>query len=143
MTNILQIYVSQTSSIHKSYLHGELTITLFLVENRNNKNENNSPQSYRRRMHLGRNITYNRVSQSLFYQVLNAVSDGGFKRKCSAKHMYTGFEKHMWTSAFLDMNAYIHTEGGNFKTFLKEKSVIALNSCYLFTYKMELSMMSW
>ena len=93
-------------------------------------------------MHLGRNITYNRVSQSLFYQVLNAVSDGEFKRKCSEKHMYTGFEKHMRTSAFLDMNAYIHTEGGNFKTFLKEKSVIALNSCYLFTYKMELSMMS-
>ena len=34
-------------------------------------------------MHLGRNITYECcVSQSVSYEVLNAVSDDEFKRKC-------------------------------------------------------------
>ena len=34
-------------------------------------------------MHLGRNVTYEcSLSQSLFYQVLNVVNDGMFKRKC-------------------------------------------------------------
>ena len=38
-------------------------------------------------MHLGRNITYEcllsqSVSQSVFHEVLNAVSDDVFKRKC-------------------------------------------------------------
>ena len=34
-------------------------------------------------MHSGTNITYEFcVSQSVLYEVLNAVSDGVFKRKC-------------------------------------------------------------
>ena len=31
------------------------------------------------------------------------------------------------------MNAYILTEGGNTKTFLKENYAIALKSCYIIT----------
>ena len=37
---------------------------------------------------------------------------------------------------FIDMNTYILTEGGNFKTFFKENYAIALERCYLFTKKM-------
>ena len=48
----------------------------------NDKNENNSPQSYRRWMHLLMNTCNQSISSSVFYQVLNAVSDGAFKRKC-------------------------------------------------------------
>ena len=38
----------------------ELARTLFPAESTNNKNYNNSPQSSRKRMHLGKNITYER-----------------------------------------------------------------------------------
>ena len=33
-------------------------------------------------MHSGRNITYECTSQSVLYEVLNAVSDDVFERKC-------------------------------------------------------------
>ena len=47
---------------------------LFPVENTNDKNENNSPQSYKRWMHSLMNTCSQSVSQSVFCQVLNAVS---------------------------------------------------------------------
>ena len=58
MGNILSIYVNQTWLKHKSYLRSELARTLFSIESTNNKNQNNSPQTYGRWVHLGRNITY-------------------------------------------------------------------------------------
>ena len=47
-------------------------------------------------MHSGRNITYDEccVSQSMWYEVSNAVSDDVFKRKC----LFNG--KIMFRSAF-------------------------------------------
>ena len=46
----------------------------------------------------------------------------------------------MWASGFseiyIHVNTYLLTEGGrNFKAFLKENYIIALDSCYLFTKK--------
>ena len=38
----------------------KLARTLFPAESTNNKNYNNSPQGFRKRMHLGKNITYER-----------------------------------------------------------------------------------
>ena len=58
MGNILSIYVNQTWLKHKSYLRSELARTLFSIESTNNKNQNNSPKTYGRWVHLGRNITY-------------------------------------------------------------------------------------
>ena len=60
------------------------TLQLYL---KNDKNENNSPQNYRRWMHSLMNTCSSQsvrylMRESVFYQVLNAVSDGAFKRKC-------------------------------------------------------------
>ena len=85
------------------------------------------------------------VSQSVFYQVLNAVSDGAltsilqwrnnisFKKDRYWKACICG-----WRVVFIDMKmrrTHILTKGRSFKTFLKENYVIALNSLYLFTKK--------
>ena len=58
MGNILSTDVNQTWLKHKSYLRSELARTLSSIESTNNKNQNNSPQTYGRWVHLGRNITY-------------------------------------------------------------------------------------
>ena len=82
MGNILHIDVNQTSLKHKSYIpYNELARTLFLAESTNN---------------IKIKITHHRVigdgciwevislmkadcvTQSVFYQVLNAISDGVF-----------------------------------------------------------------
>ena len=65
----------------------QLARALFPVES--NKNENNTPKSRRRQMYLRMNINYecsikrsiNFFIQSVFCQVLKAVSDGLLKRK--------------------------------------------------------------
>ena len=44
---------------------------------------------------------------------------------------------------FINVNMYLLTEGGDFKTFLKENYVITLDSCYVFakkTLNMELNL---
>ena len=69
------------------------------------------------------------LSQPVFYQVLNAASDG----------VKSTFE----LVVFIDTDTYI-LKDVNYKTFLKENYAIALDSHYLFTkkiMKVELIMM--
>ena len=89
-------------------------------------------------MHSLMNTCSQSISQSVIYQVLNAVSDGVFKKRRLMEKIFQGqvLKSTCGIVVFIDMNTYILTKGRNFKTFLKENYAIALDSCYLFFKKM-------
>ena len=78
----------------------ELARILFPVGSTNNNSKNNVLQSYRRWMHLGRNISYKLLlSHSVkFYQVLNVVKM--FNREIISHLKRIGAEKHMRIGGF-------------------------------------------
>ena len=70
------------------------------------------------------------VTQSVFYQVLIAVSDAVFKGNCLTEK-YISFKNGRYCGlvVFINVNTCILTKGGNYKTFLKENYAVALYSC--------------
>ena len=107
--------VNQISLKHKlhyySYTYSKLARTLLPVESTTNKSSNISPQSYRRRMHLGRNVSYE-------YQLNQSVSAKAVGRssKCIGKNLARRIQKNLRSINWYSCRK--SSKNGKFHTFL-------------------------
>ena len=85
---------------------------------------------------LGESLSH----RSVFYQVLDAVSDEVFKRKCLMEKWYfilktIGTEKDMRTSGFYRYKHRYTYRRQEFPNTLEKSNTIVSDSCYLSTKK--------